>query len=972
MVPIRFFACLIILALSAGAADTNSTDTVDALQTVSNLEGGHYIAYWKSGNGWQKVNNDHCSVASEQEVKEKAGLAYLLVYELAGYQGTVSWESLNEHAVSRKLLDQRLHELLAHLALVAAQRLLRLAPSEALLSRAKALPPSLLQGYADRPHTGLGSVLAAVRQDPSTRFLVLTRDVLMASGLCPSDLQRQDVDIQAMPRTREEAIALLQSRKNQEKPLMILCRWALHGTCSDTSFTSQAIHQLRRLADENDVQGLVLTILLPPWRFHVGKSYESALLGQWQVLHLDSLEDTEAPSLVTSILTNAPNLKPTEQLGCQEEVHKHLAAAVARLPSSDAMRRMADGWVDAERGMAQAVAFYAQAALQTRVDALWSLLTSDQFALLLDVLRRIPLAALQDISLQREAVATAKEMMGMDRCQRRPMLCLQTTVGNKCAERVVSALAAALHLICDQGGLQVLLQMGEEATFAVATDLALRVWHPGNRRRFPSRRPRGCKETAVLPCYPHLFHMLQECLLDSRADPDSDLVTAASSAWKKHPFYKLSDCVVNSGLMRSYCQYLAQRFGFPRVAAELLELEAALYAADEQLPGLHACAWCHRSDLLALSYLFRDGVPPKVLGELKAIDGHGTNFKTNEALFGPALASSVLDLLEEKLQEAMKATEELRKVHLNAWHHSFSAARATLGGRLLPTLSRSNRAKLHRLSFFSDLIPCMMDHGGLSILSELLAESRTMDRREMQNRCLARLATQLNRLGSGGAEVFFPTARAALQQILEDLLPGKAERLQPLRRESAQILELFRDLAERCESVELILDIVDSRGIFASCYALVTPALGAAALQGLLEAVQQHRGKRSEMLQRFSQEFCQKVGEHPCLHLPWNAWMEWTEEHDDDTSSLPWLLYYAWRGAGTELLELDGLQPLEELRRAAGASSAPNVFTAVRRAVRQQQLLASVAESVARKTLRTAEGQQLLLHLGAQGHLESF
>jgi hypothetical protein len=52
-----------------------------------------------------------------------------------------------------------------------------------------------------------------------------------------------------------------------------------------------------------------------------------------------------------------------------------------------------------------------------------------------------------------------------------------------------------------------------------------------------------------------------------------------------------------------------------------------------------------------------------------------------------------------------------------------------------------------------------------------------MDRREMQNRCLARLATQLNRLGSGGAEVFVPTARAALQQILEDLLPGKAERL---------------------------------------------------------------------------------------------------------------------------------------------------------------------------------------------------
>ena len=38
----------------------------------------------------------------------------------------------------------------------------------------------------------------------------------------------------------------------------------------------------------------------------------------------------------------------------------------------------------------------------------------------------------------------------------------------------------------------------------------------------------------------------------------------------------------------------------------------------------------------------------------------------DQALFGPALASSVLDLLEERLQEAMKATEELRKVPLGA------------------------------------------------------------------------------------------------------------------------------------------------------------------------------------------------------------------------------------------------------------------------------------------------------------------
>lgn len=78
---------------------------------------------------------------------------------------------------------------------------------------------------------------------------------------------------------------------------MIVCRVA--GTVANASdeveCTSQAIHQLRRLADENNVPGLVVTLLLPPWRFHVGKCYEAAFLGDWQILHLDSLEDSEAP-----------------------------------------------------------------------------------------------------------------------------------------------------------------------------------------------------------------------------------------------------------------------------------------------------------------------------------------------------------------------------------------------------------------------------------------------------------------------------------------------------------------------------------------------------------------------------------------------------------------------------------------------------------------------------------------------------
>eukprot|EP00435_Cladocopium_sp_Y103_P052829 s671_g16.t1 len=1063
---------------------------------------------------------------------------------------------------------------------------------------------------------------------------------------------------------------------------MIVCRLA-HGQCSETSCTSQAIHQLRRLADENDVQNLVVTILLPPWRFH--------------------------------------------------EVYKHLWAAVARIPSSDAMQVYAEGWEDVEQCMAHAVAFYSQPALQkhggiltTRVDALWKLLTSHKFALLLDGLQRLPSAVLQDVSLQREAVAAAKEMMGMDRGQRLPYLCLQTTVGNKCAERVVSALAAALHVISDQG--------------RAFLEWLWRLW-----------------DLMVLPCYPPLFQALQECLLDSRADDTEEdyLVAACTSAWHKHTFFELSHCVVKSGLMGSYCKYLAQRFGFPSVAADLLEVWAEPYDADEQLPGrlpssqsetfllaqsskvgdlrilaqksfqrgflrlatadhkvvdptlsLQAsgledgdhltaiaveaklaatdaafalfcsggdrvvawgdpssggdsshvqdqlkgvqqvqatnqafaailadgsvvtwgdphcggnssevqdqlkdvqqvqaanqafaailadgsvvtwgdpdhggdssevqdqlnsvqqvqatlgafaailadgsvvtwgdldggdssevqdqlkgvqqvqAAWrafaailasgsvvtwgdpdrggdssevqdqlkgvqqvqasryafaailadgsvvtwgdpdhggdsskvqdqlkgvqqvqasryafaailadgsvvtwghpdyggdssevqdrlkgvqqvqatlagvdlagafaailadgsvvtwgnpgyggdssavaaqCHRSDFLALSYLFREGVPPQVLEQLRDWKSDRATSKASEALFGPGLASTVLELLEGQLQTVMRGPAPKRKAGLNLWHHSFSAARATMGERL--PMSRACRGKLRQLSFFSDLVPCMMDHeGSLSILAELLAESRslrswnwearTMDRRQMQNRCLRRLATQLE--ASSPDELV--TARFTLQQILDDLLG-------PLRRaDPNQVVEVF------CECVSLVLDIVDSRGIFASCYAIVTPALGASALQGLLETLAQHKGgQRQTMLQTLSQEFCQKVGDHPCLHQPLSSWMQWTEDQiDPDTSSLPYLLYFAWRAAGTELLELG--EPLkrpdsrsgrllESLRRNAAAVPS-NLFSAVRRAVQHQHLLDALAQDVVRSAaLRGAELQQFV------------
>ena len=57
---------------------------------------------------------------------------------------------------------------------------------------------------------------------------------------------------------------------------------------------------------------------------------------------------------------------------------------------------------------------------------------------------------LQGISLRQEAIQAAKEIVGMVE-HSRPTLCLQTTVRNKCTTKVVEAMTAALHAVCDQG-----------------------------------------------------------------------------------------------------------------------------------------------------------------------------------------------------------------------------------------------------------------------------------------------------------------------------------------------------------------------------------------------------------------------------------------------------------------------------------------------------------------------------------------
>ena len=205
----------------------------------------------------------------------------------------------------------------------------------------------------------------------SRRFLLLTRDVLLASGDCPTaHLRRRDMEVRLLPRTRQETIELLRSWQSESKPLMIVCRLSssMSKGTENVQCTSRAVHQLRRLADELDINGLIVTLLLPPKALHESRCYEAAFLGSWQIFHLDSLDDAESPALVASILSpSMPDVKGS--VSGEGELQKDLWASVARLPVSEPMRISAEAWVHEAKG------FYSGEALQTRVDLLWQLLT---------------------------------------------------------------------------------------------------------------------------------------------------------------------------------------------------------------------------------------------------------------------------------------------------------------------------------------------------------------------------------------------------------------------------------------------------------------------------------------------------------------------------------------------------------------------------------------------------------------------
>ncbi|CAJ1439310.1 unnamed protein product [Effrenium voratum] len=521
----------------------------------------------------------------------------------------------------------------------------------------------------------------------------------------------------------------------------------------------------------------------------------------------------------------------------------------------------------------------------------------------------------------------------MDVNQNRPLLCLQTTVRNKCAEKVVSALAAALHVLCDQGGLKVLAEHGSAAVESTAVYLRLRA--ATETATLTAPRPLAPpKGEPVLPCFQQLFDSLQECFLDTRATTDDSdtmqdvLLADFSRAWSKHAFFELSQKVISSGqLLGAYCSYAALRLSLAPMVSEVLQLWAQGGLAD-----LHACAWCHRSMLASLGFLYQDWIPAAVLQDLR-LSGGGVS--------GQKFAESALTLLENQLKALIKSKQ---MAQLDSWHQSFQAARALLRNRLgvTPALHR----KLTGLAFFSDLLPCLLPHSDGHRLLRGLADgldsldSLDRDHRSQQQQCLQGLA----RLAGHAAQ----DARLALQRILEDIFWS-------LRR--PQMEDFGKGIA-------FVLEIIDSNGIFKECYQLITPAFGMSAFEGLLEVAHQ-TGQEPKL----GQEFCKRVGAANFQQLPCSSWMEW--QGDNGTpSSLPHLLYFAFRSTtGRKLLDLGNC--LEQLRREAQRTSLPGNAYASVRAVARRHLLLEAAAAQAVRPLVARDGQVLLQLLGSWEEEES-
>ena len=259
------------------------------------------------------------------------------------------------------------------------------------------------------------------------------------------------------------------------------------------------------------------------------------------------------------------------------------------------------------------------------------------------------------------------------------------------------------------------------------------------------------------------------------------------------------------------------------------------------------------------------------------------------------------------------------------------------------------------MAFFGNLVPCFTGSSGLDVLQKLFEGSEGGPDRLLQRRCLAILAEQL----CDASQLDLESARFAVQQILDGMF-------WPIRKAQGQGMQLFQ------ECLDLTFDIADSKGIFVGCYDLITPALATSAIQSLLEVID-GSNQKSEMLQLLSREFSRKVdADHPCMSQPLTAWLEWSG-NGSDVSSLPFLLYSAFRtDVGQRLLELDQVNGsykvdvLEELRRETRKQQQDvNPYAAARRAARHHLLIEAVANRVALRQSTAAQARLISEDLGA-------
>lgn len=88
------------------------------------------------------------------------------------------------------------------------------------------------------------------------------------------------------------------------------------------------------------------------------------------------------------------------------------------------------------------------------------------------------------------------------------------------------------------------------------------------------------------------------------------LLSLNQSNSNSHLFLSLSiifpEALLAAPIWQSYCDYVARRFGFPPVVAQVLQSVVQPLEEMKRLPAMHAFAWCHRSDLAALGFLYQD------------------------------------------------------------------------------------------------------------------------------------------------------------------------------------------------------------------------------------------------------------------------------------------------------------------------------------------------------------------------------